>query len=94
MAVSGPGLVVVFGGSGFVGTQAVRALAKRGWRVRVAVRRPHHAVDLKPMGDVGQIQIVRCDVRRDADVEAALRAPTAAPRAGARPPVGRRSPAR
>ena len=73
MARSGPGLVVVFGGSGFVGTQAVRALARRGWRVRVAVRRPHHAIDLKPMGDVGQIQIVRCDVRRDADVEAALR---------------------
>ena len=73
MAFSGPGLAVVFGGSGFVGTQVVRALAKRGWRVRVAVRRPHHAIDLKPMGDVGQVQIVRCDVRRDADVESALR---------------------
>lgn len=73
MAFSGPGLAVVFGGSGFVGTQVVRALARRGWRVRVAVRRPHHAIDLKPMGDVGQIQIVRCDVRRDADVESALR---------------------
>ncbi len=73
MARSSPGLVVVFGGSGFVGTQAVRALTRRGWRVRVAVRRPQRAIDIMPMGDVGQIQLLRCDVRRDADVEAALR---------------------
>lgn len=68
----GPGLVTVFGGSGFVGTQVVRALAKRGWRIRVAVRRPHLAGELRPLGDVGQIQIVRCDITRRADVEAAL----------------------
>jgi uncharacterized protein YbjT (DUF2867 family) len=71
-------LVTLFGGSGFIGTQTVRALTKRGWRVRVAVRRPHHAHDLKPLGDVGQIQIVRCDIRRPADVEAALRGADAA----------------
>ena len=34
------GLATVFGGSGFVGRYAVTALAKQGWRVRAAVRRP------------------------------------------------------
>ena len=60
------GLVTVFGGSGFVGRYAVRALAKHGWRVRVAIRRPHLAPELKVMGDVGQIEIVQANVR-DAD---------------------------
>lgn len=65
-------LVTVFGGSGFVGKQVVRALAQKGWRVRVAVRKPTYAYDLKPLGNVGQIQIVRCDVRKEAEVQAAL----------------------
>ncbi len=65
-------MVTVFGGSGFVGKQVVRALARQGWRIRVAVRQPVNAYDLKPNGDVGQIQVIRCDVRRDADVKAAL----------------------
>ncbi|MHB8286490.1 MAG: complex I NDUFA9 subunit family protein [Caulobacteraceae bacterium] len=60
------GLVTVFGGSGFVGRYAVRALARHGWRVRVAIRRPHLAPELKVMGDVGQIEIVQANVR-DAD---------------------------
>lgn len=66
------GLVTVFGGSGFVGKQVVRALAKKGWRIRVAARNPMAAYDLKPNGDVGQIQVVRCDVTREADVAKAL----------------------
>lgn len=67
-----PGLAVVFGGSGFVGGQVVRALARRGWRVRIAVRKPHLAQDLRMQGDVGQILPVRCDVTRPEDVDAAL----------------------
>ena len=78
MAEFGPGLVTVFGGSGFVGAQAVRALARAGWRVRVAVRRPALAFDLRPLGDVGQIQPVRCDVTSKADVAAALKGADAA----------------
>ncbi|CAL1690623.1 2-alkyl-3-oxoalkanoate reductase [Brevundimonas subvibrioides] len=78
MSEFSPGLVTVFGGSGFVGTQAVRALAKRGWRVRVAVRKPHLAQDLRILGDVGQIQPVRCDITRPADVAAALKGADAA----------------
>lgn len=72
MTATGTGLVTVFGGSGFVGSQAVRALTKRGWRVRVAVRRPNLAMELKPAGDVGQIQLMRCDVNSPDDVAAAL----------------------
>ncbi len=78
MSESTPGLVTVFGGSGFVGTQAVRALAKRGWRVRVAVRKPALAQDLRVLGDPGQIQPVRCDITRPADVAAALKGSDAA----------------
>jgi NADH dehydrogenase len=66
------GIVTVFGGSGFVGKQVVRALAKKGWRIRVAARNTMIAYDLKLMGDVGQIQVVRCDVRREADIARAL----------------------
>ncbi len=65
-------LVTVFGGSGFVGRYAVRALAKQGWRIRVAVREPHLAPELKVMGDVGQVELVQANVRHDASVRAAL----------------------
>ena len=65
-------LAVVFGGSGFVGRNVVRELAKRGWRVRVAVRRPHHAQFLRPMGAVGQIQLAQANVRHRASVKKAL----------------------
>lgn len=78
MSEVAPGLVTVFGGSGFVGGQVVQALARRGWRVRVAVRRPDRAYKLQTSGHVGQIQTVRCDVTRPADVEAALRGADAA----------------
>ena len=78
MSESTPGLVTVFGGSGFVGTQAVRALARRGWRVRVAVRKPALAQDLRILGDVGQIQPVRCDITNPEDVANALRGADAA----------------
>lgn len=60
---SGQGLAVVFGGSGFVGRHVVRALAKRGWRVRAAVRRPDLAGHLQPMGSVGQIMPVQANLR-------------------------------
>lgn len=56
-------LVTVFGGSGFVGRHVVRALAARGWRVRVAVRRPDLAFFLQPIGAVGQIHSVQANLR-------------------------------
>jgi NADH dehydrogenase len=65
-------LVVVFGGSGFIGKQVVRALAKRGARVRVAMRRPHLGHELRVLGDVGQIQLMQANVRFPESVDAAL----------------------
>jgi NADH dehydrogenase len=66
-------LVTVFGGSGFLGRHVVRALAKRGYRVRVAVRRPDLANYLQPLGRVGQIHAVTANVRHRGSVEAAAR---------------------
>ena len=66
-------LVTVFGGSGFLGRHVVRALAKRGYRIRVAVRRPDLAGHLQPLGRVGQIHAVQANLRYPASVEAAAR---------------------
>lgn len=60
---SSPGLVTVFGGSGFIGRHVIRELAKRGYRVRAAERRPDLAGFLQPMGGVGQIQPVQANLR-------------------------------
>jgi NADH dehydrogenase len=65
-------LVTVFGGSGFVGTQAVRYLAKAGWRVRVAVRNPNLAYKMRLLGDVGQIDVVQANIRNQPSIERAL----------------------
>ncbi|MDZ4322181.1 MAG: complex I NDUFA9 subunit family protein, partial [Phenylobacterium sp.] len=73
MADLAPGVVTLFGGSGFIGSQAVRALARRGWRIRVAVRNPVLAIEVQPLGDPGQIQFMRCDVTNAEDVAAAVR---------------------
>lgn len=58
-------LVTVFGGSGFLGRQVVRALARRGWRVRAAVRRPDLAGHLMPCGTPGQVTAVQANIRRE-----------------------------
>lgn len=65
-------IITVFGGSGFIGRHIVRALAKAGYRVRVASRRPHLAQDLRVMGVVGQVQLVQANLRVAASVERAL----------------------
>jgi NADH dehydrogenase len=66
-------LVTVFGGSGFLGRNVVRALAKRDYRIRVAVRRPELAGHLQPLGRVGQIHTVQANLRYPALVDAAMR---------------------
>ncbi|MBB3809657.1 complex I NDUFA9 subunit family protein [Pseudochelatococcus contaminans] len=65
-------LVTVFGGSGFLGRHVVRALAQRGYRVRVAVRRPDLAGHLQPLGVVGQIAPVQANVRFAESVKRAV----------------------
>lgn len=67
-----PKLVTIFGGSGFIGRYLVRHLAKAGAMIRVAVRDPEQALDLKPMGDVGQIVPIQANIRVPASVEAAI----------------------
>ena len=65
-------LVTIFGGSGFVGRYIARRMAKEGWRVRVAVRRPNEALFVRTYGAVGQVEPVLCNIRDDASVRAAL----------------------
>jgi len=64
-------LVTVFGGSGFLGRHTVRALARAGWRIKVATRHPSRGFFLRPLGTVGQIDFVKCDVT---DAESVARA--------------------
>ncbi|MBN9589475.1 MAG: complex I NDUFA9 subunit family protein [Alphaproteobacteria bacterium 64-11] len=63
--------VTVIGATGFLGRHAVRALAKAGWRIKAASRHPARGFFLRPMGSVGQIELVKCDVA-DADSVAAV----------------------
>ena len=65
-------LVTIFGGSGFVGRYIARRMAKAGWRVRVACRRPNEALFVRSYGDVGQVEPVFCNIRDDASVRSAL----------------------
>src|SRR6185437_10527535 len=73
MASNQDTLVTVFGGSGFFGRNVVRALCKREYRIRDAVRRPELAGHLQPLGRVGQIHAVQANVRYPVSVEAAMR---------------------
>ena len=66
-------LAVVFGGGGFLGRYVVRSLAQRGWRVRVACRRPNLAGHLQPLGRVGQIHAMQANLRYPDSVKAAVR---------------------
>ncbi len=65
-------LVTIYGGSGFVGRYITRRLAKQGWRVRVAVRRPNEAMHVKPYGSVGQVEPVLCNIRDEASVRSVM----------------------
>ena len=65
-------LVTVFGGSGFLGRHTVRALARAGWRIKVASRHPNGAFFLRPLGTVGQIDFVKCDVSDEESVARAM----------------------
>ena len=70
-------LVTIYGGSGFVGRYVARRLAKEGWRVRVAVRRPNDAMFVRPYGVPGQVEPVLCNIRDDASVRAVMQGATA-----------------
>ena len=70
-----PGTVktaTIFGGSGFVGRYVARRLALRGWRVRVAVRRPNESLFVRTFGTVGQVEPILANVRDEASTRAAI----------------------
>jgi NADH dehydrogenase len=81
MAKHGPledRLVVLIGGSGFLGTHVAQALLERGARLRIASRNPERAFRLKTLANLGQIQFVRCNVTNPASVAAAMQGADAA----------------
>ena len=65
-------IVTVFGASGFLGRHVVRALARNGWRIRAACRRPDLAAHLQPLGGVGQIMPMQANLRYRASVDRAV----------------------
>ncbi len=67
-----PKLVTIYGGSGFVGRYIAQQMAREGWRVRVAVRRPNEAMQVKPYGAVGQVEPVFCNIRDDESVRSVM----------------------
>ena len=73
MAEQGRKLVTIFGGSGFVGTQLTQDLARRGYAVRVAVRRPDLAGHVRMFGFPGQVQPIQANLRFPDSVAAAVR---------------------
>ncbi|CAN5670903.1 complex I NDUFA9 subunit family protein [soil metagenome] len=71
MARSAP-IVSVFGGSGFIGRYITQRMAREGWRVRVAVRRPNEALFVRTYGAVGQVVPLQANVRDEASVRRAI----------------------
>lgn len=70
-------IVTIFGGSGFIGRQVAQRMARAGWRVRVAVRRPEEAGFVRPYGFVGQVEPIQANIRDDASTRAAITGATA-----------------
>jgi uncharacterized protein YbjT (DUF2867 family) len=65
-------LVTIIGGSGFVGRHIAQRMARRGWRVRVACRRPNQAMFVRPYGVVGQVEPIQCNIRDEASTRAVI----------------------
>lgn len=67
-----PPVVTIFGGSGFVGRYITHRMARSGWRVRVATRRPHEAIFVKQFGDVGQVEPILANIRDEESTKRAI----------------------
>jgi uncharacterized protein YbjT (DUF2867 family) len=65
-------LVTIFGGGGFLGRYVAQAVLEQGARVRIACRNPAGAMHIKPLGNLGQVQLIAADVRKPASVDRAV----------------------
>jgi len=65
-------IVTIFGGSGFIGRYVTQRMARAGWRIRVAVRRPNEALFVRPYGYVGQVEPIQANIRDEASTRAAI----------------------
>ena len=65
-------IVTIFGGSGFIGRYVAQRMARAGWRVRVAVRRPDEAGFVRPYGVVGQVEPIQANIRDEASTRRAI----------------------
>jgi len=65
-------LVTVFGGGGFLGRYVAQALLNRGARLRIACRNAATANYIKPLGNLGQVQLMEADIRKPASVARAV----------------------
>ena len=65
-------IVTVYGGGGFIGRYIVQKLARDGYRVRVASRRPNEAIFLKTYGSVGQVEPILCNIRNEESIRSAM----------------------
>lgn len=70
-------IVTIFGGSGFIGRYIAQRMARAGWRVRVAVRRPNEAGFVRPYGVVGQVEPIQANIRDEASTRRAIAGATA-----------------
>jgi NADH dehydrogenase len=66
-------IVTIFGGSGFIGRYVAQRMARAGWRVRVAVRRPNEAHFVRPYGFVGQVEPIQANIRDEESTRRAIR---------------------
>lgn len=73
MPITDAPIVTIIGGSGFVGRYIAQAMARRGWRVRVACRRPNEAIFVRPYGVVGQVEPMQCNIRDEASLRAVIK---------------------
>ena len=63
-------IVTIFGGSGFVGRYIAQRMARAGWRVRVAVRRPNEALFVRHLRRRGQVEPIQANIRDEASTRA------------------------
>tara|TARA_B100001179_G_scaffold196927_1_gene155728 strand:+ start:282 stop:1232 length:951 start_codon:yes stop_codon:yes gene_type:complete len=62
-------MVVLMGGTGFLGNYVAQALLSRGARLRICSRHPEAAYTLKPLANLGQMQFARMDATDRQSVE-------------------------